>query len=46
MQNSSSLGAASPLTPQRQRNERGWLVPTDDYLRVFLARPELLPVPE
>ena len=46
MQNSSSLGAASPLEPQRQRNERGWLVPTDDYLRGFLARPELLPVPE
>lgn len=29
-----------------QRNERGWLQPTDDYLRLFLARPELAPVPE
>lgn len=29
-----------------QRNERGWLLPTDDYLRLFLARPELAPVPE
>ena len=26
------------------RNERGWLLPTDDYLRLFLARPELAPV--
>jgi hypothetical protein len=29
-----------------ERNERGWLLPTDDYLRLFLARPELAPVPE
>jgi hypothetical protein len=29
-----------------RRNERGWLLPTDDYLRLFLARPELAPVPE
>lgn len=29
-----------------KRNERGWLQPTDDYLRLFLARPELAPVPE
>ena len=29
-----------------QRNERGWLKPTDDYLQLFLARPELAPVPE
>lgn len=29
-----------------QRNERGWLRPIDDYLRLFLARPELAPVPE
>ena len=31
---------------QLQRNGRGWLQPTDDYLRLFLARPELAPVPE
>ena len=29
-----------------QRNERGWLLPSDDYLRTFLVRPELAPVPE
>ena len=29
-----------------QRNERGWLLPSDDFLRTFLARPELAPVPE
>ena len=29
-----------------QRSERGWLVPGDDYLRGFLARPELAPVAE
>jgi hypothetical protein len=29
-----------------RRTERGWLQPTDDYLRLFLARPELAPVPE
>ena len=26
--------------------ERGWLLPTDDFLRLFLARPELALVPE
>ena len=31
---------------QLQRNPRGWLVPTDDYLRLFLSRPELALVPE
>lgn len=31
---------------QLGRNARGWLVPTDDYLRLFLARPELALVPE
>jgi len=29
-----------------QRNPRGWLMPTDDYLRLFLARPELALLPE
>lgn len=29
-----------------QRNARGWLAPSDDYLRLFLARPELAPVAE
>ena len=29
-----------------QRNERGWLLPTDGYWRLFLARPELAPAPE
>lgn len=29
-----------------QCNERGWLLPGDDYLRLFLARPELAPLPE
>ncbi len=29
-----------------QRNPRGWLLPTDDYLRLFLDRPELALVPE
>jgi len=29
-----------------ERNERGWLLPTDGYLRLFLARPEMAPVPE
>lgn len=28
------------------RTERGWLLAGDDYLRLFLARPELAPVPE
>ena len=36
---------SSGFSPQ-QRNPRGWLLPTDDYLRHFLARPELMPVPE
>lgn len=31
---------------QLQRNARGWLLPTDDYLRLFLQRPELALVPE
>lgn len=31
---------------QLTRNARGWLVPTDAYLRLFLARPELALVPE
>ena len=26
---------------QLQRNDRGWLQPTDDYLRLYLKRPEL-----
>ena len=29
-----------------QRNSRGWLVPTDDYFRLFLERPELALVEE
>jgi len=28
------------------RNAEGWLAPGDDYLRHFLARPELVPPPE
>ena len=28
------------------RDDRGWLRPTDDWLRLFLARPELAPVEE
>ena len=31
---------------QMLRDERGWLRPTDDYLRLFLARPELALVDE
>ncbi len=31
---------------QLERNPRGWLVPTDGYLRLFLARPELALVEE
>ncbi len=34
--------AFAPLT----RDARGWLEPNDDYWRLFLARPELMPVPE
>jgi Family of unknown function (DUF6352) len=39
------LWTSSGLT-QLQRNERGWLQPSDDYLRIFLARPELALVDE
>jgi hypothetical protein len=31
---------------QLERNARGWLIPTDGYLRLFLARPELALAPE
>jgi hypothetical protein len=31
---------------QLRRDDRGWLHPGDDWLRLFLARPELAPVPE
>ena len=31
---------------QLQRNDRGWLLPTDAYWRLLLTRPELAPVPE
>ncbi len=31
---------------QLTRNPRGWLVPTDGYLQLFLLRPELALVPE
>ncbi|MDW5442368.1 DUF6352 family protein [Polaromonas sp. SM01] len=31
---------------QLQRNTRGWLLPTDNYLRLFLDRPELALLPE
>ncbi len=36
----------SSLPSAPARNQRGWLLPTDDYFRGFLARPELAPVPE
>lgn len=42
MQNSMS----SPADGPPQRNARGWLVPTDAYLRSFLRRPELALLPE
>lgn len=42
MQNFRLSNLANPLP----RNQRGWLLPTDDYFRGFLARPELAPVPE
>ena len=29
-----------------QQNARGWLVPTEAYVRTFLSRPELALVPE
>lgn len=31
---------------QLKRNERGWLIPTDGYLRLYLQRPELALVDE
>jgi len=45
MQNSTST---HPLAGDfaLQRNQRGWLLPGDDFLRTFLNRPELAPVPE
>ena len=49
MQNSQSSGSPTGAIADDlalQRNERGWLLPSDDYLRTFLARPELAPVPE
>ena len=49
MQNSlppGSLAGAITNDPTPQHNARGWLLPTGDYLRSFLARPELAPVPE
>jgi hypothetical protein len=45
MQNSQPAGPFGGDFPIR-RNERGWLLPGDDYLRPFLTRPELAPVPE
>lgn len=33
-------------SPSLQRDARGWLVPADGYLRLFLARPELALVDE
>ena len=44
MQNSPPSGPVGDFA--LQRNERGWLLPSEDYLRTFLARPELAPVPE
>ena len=41
MQNSFRVGGAD-----LQRDARGWCLPTDDYLRLFLQRPELAPMPE
>ncbi len=49
MQNSSPgspLAGATTDDLALRRNERGWLLPTGDYLRSFLTRPELAPVPE
>lgn len=40
-----SGGPTRELSPT-QRDERGWLLPSDDYLRLFLVRPELVPLPE
>jgi hypothetical protein len=42
MQDSTSF----PADSQPQRNVRGWLIPTDAYLRSFLRRPELALLPE
>ena len=42
----SSPSTALPNDSQAQRNARGWLLPTDDYLRGFLSRPELALLPE
>ena len=42
----SSPSPALPKKSQAQRNVRGWLVPTDAYLRGFLGRPELALLPE
>ena len=44
MENFPPSGPAGDLA--LQHNQRGWLLPSDDYLRTFLARPELAPVPE
>lgn len=44
MQISRPAGAPAPF--KLQYNDRGWLNPTPDYLRLFLRRPELAPVPE
>jgi hypothetical protein len=41
MQNSFPVGAAD-----LQRDARGWCLPTDDFLRLFLRRPELAPIAE
>ena len=40
------LPATTAVNAGIHRNERGWLLPTDDFFRLFLARPELAPVPE
>ena len=40
------LQSASPNYSQLPRNARGWLPPTDDYLRGFLGLPELALLPE
>ncbi len=45
MENSRFSSLSSPAGAPA-RNERGWLLPSDDYFRGFLARPELAPVPE
>jgi hypothetical protein len=40
------LLAFQRLSNNSSATARGWLQPTDDYLRLFLARPELALVPE